>query len=407
MTSVFFNDKLCAEIKHNGSLLNPTNKKKIDQAIKDLIPKAEERSLLLLEITDSFGNWMENPEKTVTSVEALQIMCKDPMGFLLNEVEKLHPGDLVGITLYILSLMSLNPAVGYYIHVEAVGKSGGGKSHGQKVCKMLLPSSMQHSVDSMSTKSLIYYAKDHSLKNKLVIIDDATEKDIEMLKHVGNNGLEPFTYSSVIDGNYVEFKADASPLLWFSKVRPLEDEGGQVSSRFLVFNVDEGVEQRKKILDIIEKDVKASISPLCVEIVNECITLDIKDINAGDFEIPDPETIGYRDAQFYKALIKCSALLNYMNRELKNGIIFANEKDIKAVKKLWAELARFNKHKLSKRDVEVYDLIPSTIEGIASSKIRELTGIPKTSLQRILDSLESKDLIKRFTANNRAYYYRE
>lgn len=62
-TSVFFNDKLCAEIKHNGSLLDPTNKKKIDQAIKGLIPKPEERAPLLLEMTDSFGNWIENPKK--------------------------------------------------------------------------------------------------------------------------------------------------------------------------------------------------------------------------------------------------------------------------------------------------------------------------------------------------------
>ena len=96
-----------------------------------------------------------------------------------------------------------------------------------------------------------------------MIIDDATAKDIEMLKQVGNNGLDPFTYSTVIDGSYVEMKADASPLIWFSKVRPLDDEGGQISSRFLLYNIDESTEQRLGILDNIKKDTEASISPLC------------------------------------------------------------------------------------------------------------------------------------------------
>ena len=73
----------------------------------------------------------------IISLEGLDILSVDPMGFLLNELEPIHPGDQVGLKLYILSIMSLNPTVGYYVHIQTVGKSGGGKSHGQKVCKML------------------------------------------------------------------------------------------------------------------------------------------------------------------------------------------------------------------------------------------------------------------------------
>ena len=367
-TNVFYNDMFCIEIKHKESLLDLGHKNKIEQAIKSFIPKTEDRALLLLEVSDSFSKWVKTPEKMITSLDAFDILYNDPMGFLLKELEKVHSGDQVGLMLYILSLMSMNPAVGCYVHIQTVGKSGGGKSHGQKVCKRLLPSGMQHSIDSMSAKSLIYYSKEHSLKNKLVIIDDATEKDIEMLKHVGNNGLEPFTYSTVIDGKYVEIKADSSPLIWFSKVSPLEDEGGQISSRFLVYNIDEGDEQRNKILDNIKKDAEVSINPLCTEITHECITLDIKKIDPGEFEIPDFKTIGFRDANFYKALIKCSALLNHQKRKISEGVLYAEPEDIKAVEDLWAELAIFNKHKLSKKYAMVYDLIPDDIVGISTGR---------------------------------------
>lgn len=405
-TNIFCDDRLCAEIKHKNYLLDLGHKKKIEQAIKNFIPEIEERTSILLDLSDSFSKSLKIPKKRAKSLQALNILNRDPMTFLLKEVEKVHPGDRFGITLYILSLMSMNPAVGYYVHIESVGKSGGGKSHGQKVCKRLLPPEMQHSIDSMSAKSLIYYAKDNSLKNKLVIIDDATEKDIEMLKHVGNNGLEPFTYSTVIDGNYVDIKADSSPLIWFSKVRPLDDEGGQISSRFLVYNIDESKEQRFKVLDSIQKDIKDSISPLCVEIINECITLNIKDINAGNFKIPNPETIGFRDANFFKALIKCCTLLNHRKREIISDVLYATEEDIKVVEELWAEISRYNKHKLSAKDVAVYDAIPSDLLGISTSEIRKMTGIPKTTLQRILDSMENKELIKRYTNGHQAYYYR-
>jgi hypothetical protein len=405
-TRIFVNNKLYTKIKNNESLLNSAHQRKIEQAIKDFIPIAEERLDFLLDLSDAFNKGANKLEKMIISLEALDILSVDPMGFILNELEKVHPGDKFGLKLYTLSTMSLNPAVGYYVHIQTVGKSGGGKTHGQKVCKKLLPSGMQHSVDSMSTKSLIYYAKDNSLKNKLVIIDDASERDIDMLKQVGNNGLEPFTYSTVIDGNYVEIKADASPLIWFSKVRLLNDEGGQVASRFLVYNIDESTEQRLKILDNIKNDTKASISPLCVEITNECINLDIKDIDAGDFKFPYPETIGYRDANFFKALIKCSALLNHMNREIQNGVLYATEEDAKIVEELWAEISRYNRHKLSEKEAKIYDLIPDDIEGISATELRNLSGEPKTTVYRTLDNLESKGLIIRQIVNNRSYFYR-
>ena len=366
VTKLFYNDKLCTEIQHKESLLNPIHKNKIDQALKDLIPESE-RAFLLSEISDNFSKWVKTPEKIGISQEALDILTDDPLTFLLNKLEQVHPGDKFGFVLYIYSLMSLNYVIGSFVHVETVGKSGGGKSHGQKICKRLLPLGMQHSIDSMNTKSLIYYAKEHSLKNKLVIIDDATEKDIEMFKHVGDNGLEPFTYSTVIDGKYVEIKADYSPLIWFTKVSS-ENKGGQMSSRFLVYNIDESRDQRFKILDNIERDIEMPISPLCSEIISECINLDIKKIDPGEFKIPDPETIGFRDANFYKALIKCSALLNHQKRKISEGVLYAEPEDIKAVEDLWAELAIFNKHKLSKKYAMVYDLISDDIVGISTGR---------------------------------------
>lgn len=108
---------------------------------------------------------------------------------------------------------------------------------------------------SFSAKSFYYQAKDdpYCLKGKIFILDevaDLSEEARAILKPMmsASEGDE-LNHSTVIDGKFVNLSIKAFPIFWANSATPFEDNGFQLSNRFLKLSVDESPEQTQGIIE--------------------------------------------------------------------------------------------------------------------------------------------------------------
>ena len=340
--------------------------------------------------------------------EADHILHNNPLEFLESEVQRQYVGELDNVQSCIHSLITLNPAVESLYHIQHVGNTGKGKSTLGLVCQELLPPEMRFEVDSMSPKFLLYYSETDTLKNKLVIIDDATDKDIELLKKIGDN-KGPATYGTVINGKRKVFKFDAEPLVWFSTVSPLKDEGNQLSSRYFMMNIDESESHQIDVMKFIKNKSSGTdpISPVCGAIMHRCVNnimFDSIDI-LPDWDHPDGQLVPYRDLNKYKALIQASAVLNYCHREINDKVLEGTQEDIDLAHRLWTATAKNNLHGLNNTQLQVYQEIKDyyadifsganqdTAHGIPVKELADRIGMSSGNTYKVLDALENLNLV--------------
>ena len=352
--------------------------------------------------------------------EADLILHKNPLEFLVSEVQKQYIGELNNVQSCIHSLVTLNPAIESLYHIQHVGDTGKGKSTLGLVCQELLPIDMRFEVNSMSPKFLLYYSKTQTLKNKLVIIDDATDNDIELLKKIGDN-KGPATYGTIINGKPMVFRFDAEPLVWFSTVSPLKDEGGQLSSRYFMMNIDESDEHHMEVLKFIQSkgDKREPVSPVCAAIMHRCINnilFDRVEIMP-EWKHPYGSSVSYRDLNRYKSLIQASAVLNYCHREIKDRVLEGTQEDIDIAYRLWTATAHNNLLGLNNTQLRTYQEIKShyddifagvtqdTATGITVKELADRMNMSSQNTYKIINVLENQDLIGSEGWKNGKVYY--
>lgn len=305
---------------------------------------------------------MQEKEERIN--RANKILLNNPIEFLLNEVEKEVVGNRSNITMCIYSLLSLNPCVKNLLHMQHIGNVQSGKSHMGLTCESLLNIDMQFPVKHMSPKYLVYASKTISVKNKLIIIDDATDDDIELLKSLGNN-LGPATHGTVANHKAETFMLDGEPLIWFSTVTPLDDEGNQLNSRYIMINTDETEEHHGLVLEkfkdeVCESKIKVPIDNITGDILEMCINSpEFNHIRMPRFDFPAGISTRYRDGKAFISLVQAVAVLNHKTRVIKDPdlTLYAAPKDIEIATTLWKELDRYNIHKLNEQQVQTYELI--------------------------------------------------
>lgn len=292
------------------------------------------------------------------------ILNGDPLQFLLDEVKKDFIGDELNVTMCIYSLISLNPCIENLLHMQHVGNVQTGKSKLGLTCESLLKIDMQFPIKHMSPKFLMYSSEKISVKNKLIILDDATDNDIELLKALGNNNGE-VTHGTVAHSKAVSFKLDGEPLVWFSTVTPLIDEGNQLNSRYIMLNTDETPIHHKRVLEKFKEELCGTrktekIDSITGLLLEACIlNTDYDTIMLPPFEYPGGDKMKYRDSKGFTSLVQAIAALNYKKRVLSkmNRILYANQEDIDQATALWIELDRYNLNKLNEQQMQTYEVI--------------------------------------------------
>ena len=341
--------------------------------------------------------------------EADQILSEDPLAYLLAEVSKEFIGDVPNVEMCIYSLISLNPAVTNRLHLQHVGSAQSGKSLLGYTCEKLLKIKMRYPVKHQSPQYMYYASGKHSVKDTLVILDDATEKDIPILKVLGNNtGVE--TKGTVNNAEAIDLKLDAEPVVWFSTVSPLTDEDGQVSSRYILLNVNESESHHSRVLDSMVESASADnitipkpIAYATRFVISTCVqNRDFEYVKIlPHYKLPHDGATKFRDGKSYISLIQSIAVLNHRKRTIrkKDKTLLATQEDVDAAAALWAKLAPFNDHKIS--DVqrvtfsaikEYWDCIqsgekPETQRGVTKHQIAARTHQGESTVARHVKAL--------------------
>lgn len=356
----------------------------------------------------------EQEEAELHKEEVDAILATDPLKYLLSEVEKEYIGDSSNVEMCIYSLLSLCPAITARLHLQHVGHVQSGKSHLGDTCESLLSPSMQFGVKHQSPKYLLYASKEISVKETLIIFDDATDNDIEVLKALGNN-KGPASYGTVSNGKHLSLKLDAEPLIWFSTVSPLVDKGGQLGSRYILLNTADSDSHHTNILNnmkgkvsIGNTEVAVPISPITGYVISACVkNPDFDTVKVPEFEFPDRVDTQFRDAKAIISLIQSVAVLNFKNRTIRSEdrALIATDKDVEAALDLWKVLAPYNRMKISKAQRVIYDAIctlcdeyaafGSTAIGATAKDISEQTGKKSSGLYVHLINLEEMGWIEK------------
>jgi len=308
---------------------------------------------------------MEQEHKREETIKrANKILLNDPIKFLLNEVQKEAIGNELNTELCIYSLLSLNSCVENLLHMQHIGNVQSGKSHLGLTCESLLNSSMRFPVNHMSPKYLMYASKEESVHNKLIILDDATDVDIELLKALGNNN-GPAKYGTVANKKAEKFILDGEPLIWFSTVTPLNDEGHQLNSRYIMINTDETEEHHQKVLDRFKQEAmgrltKTPIDSITGDILNMCINSnEFNHVVLPEFDYPAGAKTKYRDGKAFISLIQTVAVMNHKARVIKDpdNTLYAAPQDVEIATRLWNAIERYNTHKLNEQQLQTLELI--------------------------------------------------
>lgn len=346
--------------------------------------------------------------------EADQILSDDPLAYLLAEVSKEFIGDVPNVEMCIYSLVSLNPYVENILHLQHVGGAQSGKSQLGNTCEKLLKVGMRFPIKHMSPKYIFYASKTNSVKDTLITFDDASEGDISILKALADNSGAA-THGTVGNSEKLDLILDAEPLVWFSTVSPLTDEGGQVSSRYILLNINESPTHHSKVLDSMRERVSLDtttvptpISYVSRFVIASCIqNTDFKRIAVPHFEFPKGNVTKFRDGKGYISLVQSIAVLNHRNRVIrkKDKALLATQEDIDAAAALWNKLAPYNDTKLSEPQLNTLSeirkfyseilegLIADTALGITKMQMMERTQISEATFYRHIKVLLERGYI--------------
>lgn len=172
--------------------------------------------------------------------------------FILDTLQTKHIGDRDALELLVLSAISAHPDFDVKLHVALIGDSDVGKTHATNTVLGIVPKENQYETKKVSPKVLYYeVSKGYSFKNKIIFLDDVTERDAEILKDIANTSDETPSFSTLINQEVKKLILDCAPVVWTTKVELIGDEQGQADRRFYTVEVKgstETLEHTKKLL---------------------------------------------------------------------------------------------------------------------------------------------------------------
>ena len=282
--------------------------------------------------------------------EALQRLKEQPIAYVVKIGNLRHKGDQVLLELDWLS--SLSPELAYQLHLMSVGKTGKGKTDHFETALEFIPRENVIYVNDPSPKSFYYAAKAGVKFDKcILLIDDATEDHIPILKSLtSQNRLKPRAWS-VDEQQFIDLNIEGDLVVWCSSVSPIRDEQGQLTRRFLVVNPVESEELDRQVAKFTIERMRRGVSrkevPLEFEVV-KCMTKILKGnmckvVIPFEFDfITDPQRTLH---SFFVGILQAVAKANMFKRLVveREGekIIWAEPEDFEEAKKIWKEFALY------------------------------------------------------------------
>lgn len=316
-------DCLC-NLRHHSDTIS--YKKRIENEIKKETEKNEEEK-----------KKRERCKKLANDI----INRGDVTNFIIETAGKFHCGDEKEILIMYFSALTTKIKNSNGMHMNAVGDIGIGKSDIQRTVAFLLPANRIKS-GNISPKA-IYYGE--FLDGIVIFIDDTeiSEDLAELMRKTTTQFHQKCEHYVTKDQKYIELIAPAEIVWWINYNFATSDEA--LNNRFIVFNVDESEDRKRRIHEFITQrekegrptfyvDDDVEICRMIFDLLPSC-TVRLPFDTQKYYEIQ--HDMGFRDRNILMDIIKCLALVDYKKREIIPGIltIDANDEDFRIAGDMW------------------------------------------------------------------------
>jgi|GEM_PF-3264442 len=311
-------------------------------------------------------------------IDALRIMRDgDPFEFIFNEYKKKHVSDEEMGKVLIIGKGVQNVLNASGIEPKANGASGKGKTHGKSAAVFLFPQDYVFK-GSLSVKALFR----QGLKPMTVLfLDDATlSEPLEELVRRAMTDFQERTEHHTLDAKNepVTYYLPERLMFIFTRVDDTLDE--QTVNRMVDVTVDESKEVDEKAHEMTAKHAveAAPTYPLTYEtmVCREVYRVLHEEIGPFYVSIPFANKIQWphkenrRNFGIFLDFIRGLAALRCMQREQRDGVIFADRDDFNDAAELYRKLNKTQTTKLNDRQL----LIVQTIhDNRGSATLNELT----------------------------------
>lgn len=325
----------------------------------------------------------------------------EPIKYILKTIEKKHVGDEFteeGICISIAGQCCLNTAG---IQIVVNGESGSGKSDGTKKHLHLVPKKWKRST-SLSAKALYYM----DLKAGMIIFSDDVNMDpeLEEVFKQSTTNYQEFTFrTSVKDQERHTISIPPRINLFLTCVQ--SNVSDQTLNRQLVFETDDGPEQKRKIFELQRKLEVDGINVLEVTrrvLICRRIYAKLKE-NMFNVRIPYADRIDILDKSNSRIfpmlcdMIKGYAIFKWKQRKVdENGNLLAEIEDFERAKKLFNSRVENTVTKLTQVETTIVkDIVLNQGNnggiGCSISEIATRTGIKYHNVDRLIKGRRDRD----------------
>ena len=350
--------------------------------------------------------------------EAEVIENEDILDYFLKAASKFHVGDENLILINIL--IGLTPWIETRtLHFYPCGMSGKGKSSlCSSVLAAVVPQGKYEVLKSASPMSFYYaWMAGQLSENKIIFIDDVQANNEEfygMLKSFAGNehgNITPRHWTVDQHRKFLDMKPDMIYSIWLTSVTPLEDD--QVKNRFIVANVDESIEQDKKVQKYLDELIRHSREREILKEKEFRIAKNVFNILTEEvepviipFKISFPLLQDRRNYPCFLVLLKAIAYANKFKRPYAGRYIVALRKDFELAKLLWKSISESQSTKLSREAYKMLKVLPEDKEdALSRAEIAELTGLSTRQVGTYGKELAKMNLINSDRVDKGKYIY--
>jgi hypothetical protein len=344
----------------------------------------------------------------------------DPLKERIKYVQSGHYGDTAAIRTDILVGHSAFLEEHNRLHEDVVGDPAIGKTHHVDMTVSTFPEENVIYLTDMSPKSFYYYAKDHDLSNKVLILNDANKDHVPLLKTMRDDGTMNPRHLTVIDGKAVDLLLNGRPATIVSSVNPLRDLQGQATSRALMTTCEIPDDQTEcKVKDSIRSrhrfgSISKSQNDTKRYVLQAMVKVLLKDGTPRvliPFRAEEPSVLNRRATAQFQRLIAASAYIYQFQRPILYVIgddatperfVLATSKDLEVAASVIFAFGDVHKFKVNPKAVSIMKVLPSEepnpdLDGgfMTVPKIHDATCIPQSTVKVYMEDLYEAGLVNK------------
>jgi hypothetical protein len=275
------------------------------------------------------------------------------------------------------------------IHIYLMGDSQQGKSFiGKKILDILFTGHFM-TASSMSSKAPYYMVESEGpccFKGKVLLADemaDLSEDTRAMIKQMTSNNQERMEHMTVDEKkHFKKFVIEGMPVIWGTSMELFEDVGSQIANRFWKANVDETIEQSKRIIELQKRKImlghlerKETKKDLARTMIERIVTDERFEIINPFIDCYELDEKGPRNRlPMYHHLVSAITFSNRYARKCLNvnedRFVLSSLKDNKEALRLWKAFNRPQATALPDRYLRILDCMEEDV----CYKIEDLTS---------------------------------